>query len=129
MRTYHCEDAEHAASVAAEIRGPIALKGEFAVPPRVDIDVVLLGLEGAESVRAGWRELERRAQKAGVGLRWLGAVVQPLVPPGANLLVGSLTDPELGPVIGHRTRWPSGRPRTLRRFPDDCRPPTWRPKS
>ena len=98
--TYHCEDAEHAASVAAEIPGPIALKGEFAVPPGVDIDAVLLGLEGAESVRAGWRELERRVQKAGGGLRWLGAVVQPLVPPGANLLVGSLTDPELGPVMG-----------------------------
>jgi acyl-CoA synthetase (NDP forming) len=32
VRTYHCEDAEHAASVAAEIPGPIALEREFAVP-------------------------------------------------------------------------------------------------
>jgi acyl-CoA synthetase (NDP forming) len=98
--TYHCEDAEHAASVAAQIPGPIALKGEFAVPPRVDIDAVLLGLEGADAVRAGWRELQRRVRQAGGGLQWLGAAVQPMVPPGASLLVGSLTDPELGPIMG-----------------------------
>lgn len=31
--------------------------------------------------------------------RWLGAVVQPLMPPGADLLIGALSDPELGPVM------------------------------
>jgi len=61
---------------------------------------VLLGLEGADAVRAGWRELQRRVQQAGGGLHWLGAAVQPMVPPGASLLVGSLTDPELGPIMG-----------------------------
>jgi hypothetical protein len=33
------------------------------------------------------------------GREWLGAVVQPLVHPGADALVGAITDPELGPVM------------------------------
>jgi acyl-CoA synthetase (NDP forming) len=97
VRSYRCADADHAVSVAAEIGGPIALKAEFAAPARAgDIDAFLLGLEGEAAVLAGWRELERRVRSA--GRRWIGAVVQPLVPPGADLLVGALSDPELGPV-------------------------------
>jgi acetate---CoA ligase (ADP-forming) len=98
VRSYRCADADHAASVAAEIAGPIALKAEFAAPAHAgDIDAVLLGLEGEAAVQAGWRELERRVRSA--GRRWIGVVVQPLVPPGADLLVGALSDPELGPVM------------------------------
>jgi acyl-CoA synthetase (NDP forming) len=62
-----------------------------------DIDAVLLGLEGEPAVRAGWRELERRVAQA--GRPWLGAIVQRLVSPGADLLVGAVSDPDLGPVM------------------------------
>jgi hypothetical protein len=65
---------------------------------------VLLGLEGESAVRSGWRELERRVQTA--GREWIGAIVQPLVAPGADVLVGALSDPDLGSVIavGHGGR-------------------------
>jgi acyl-CoA synthetase (NDP forming) len=98
VRSYRCLDADHAASAAVEIGGAIALKAEFTAPAHAgDMDAVLLGLEGAAAARAGWRELERRMRSA--GRRWMGVVVQPLVPPGADLLVGALSDPELGPVM------------------------------
>ena len=44
-----------------------------------------------------WRELQRRV--AAAGREWTGAVVQPLVPPGSDMLVGTVNDPDLGAVI------------------------------
>ena len=82
----------------AEIGGPVALKADFAAPAHAsDIDAVLLGLEGEAAVRSGWRELERRVQTA--GREWTGAIVQRLVAPGADVLVGAVSDPDLGSVI------------------------------
>ena len=57
---------------------------------------MLLGLEGEAAVRAGWEELVRRVGAA--GRQWIGAVVQPLVEPGADILVGALAEPGLGTV-------------------------------
>ena len=76
----------------------MALKADFAAPAHAsEIDAVLLGLEGEAAVRSGWRELERRVQAA--GREWTGAIVQRLVAPGADVLVGAFSDPDLGPVI------------------------------
>jgi len=85
--------------VAAEIGAPVALKADFAAPTHAsDIDAVLLGLEGESAVRSCWRELERRVQAA--GREWIGAIVQRLVAPGgADVLVGAVSDPDLGPVL------------------------------
>jgi acyl-CoA synthetase (NDP forming)/RimJ/RimL family protein N-acetyltransferase len=94
-----CRDVERAVAVAAKIGDPVALKADFAAPTHAsDIDAVLLGLEGEAALRSGWRELERRVQAA--GREWIGAVVQPLVASGgADVLVGSVRDPDLGPVL------------------------------
>ena len=59
---------------------------------------MLLGLDGDAAVRSGWGELVRRVQAA--GREWTGAVVQPLVGPGADVLVGAVGDPRLGAVMG-----------------------------
>jgi hypothetical protein len=48
-------------------------------------------------VRAGWRELEQRVQAA--ARPWTGAIVQPLVAPGADVLVGAVRDRDFGPVM------------------------------
>ncbi len=94
-----CRDVDSAVAAALEIGGPVALKADFAGPPQASqIHVPLLGLEGDAAVRSGWRELERQVRGAGRG--WIGAVVQRLAEPGADVLVGTLTDPQLGSVIG-----------------------------
>jgi acetate---CoA ligase (ADP-forming) len=96
--SHRCRDIEHTLAVANELHGPVALKADFVPPAHAnEIDAVLLGLEGEPALRAGWRELERRVRSA--GREWSGAIVQRLVPPGANVLVGSFRDPDLGTVI------------------------------
>jgi hypothetical protein len=87
-----------AVAAAQEIGGPVALKADFAAPAHpIEIDAALLGLEGESALRSGWRELQRRVHTA--GRQWTGAIVQPLVAPGADALVGTFNDPDLGPVI------------------------------
>jgi acyl-CoA synthetase (NDP forming) len=97
--SHRCHDVERAVAVAEEIGAAVALKADFAAPAHAsDIDAVLLGLADEPSVRSGWRELEQRVQAA--GREWTGAIVQPLIPPGgADVLVGAVGDPDLGPVL------------------------------
>ena len=96
--SHRCEDADRAVAIAEHIGGPIALKARRQPPAYAgDIDAVLLGLEGEAAVRAGWRELEQRVQQT--GSPWMGAIVQRLMPPGADLLVGTVNDPEFGRVM------------------------------
>lgn len=93
-----CADADAAADAAETLGGPVALKADFPPPGHAgDIDAVLLGLHGASAIRAGWRELERRVEAA--GWEWRGAILQPLVSGGADVLVGALSDPDLGGVM------------------------------
>ena len=96
--SYRCRELERVLAVTSEIGGPVALKADFPGPAHAsEIDAVLLGLEGESALRSGWRELERRVQTA--RREWSGAIVQPLVAPGADLLVGAFRDPHLGAVI------------------------------
>ena len=96
--SHRCQNVERAVAVATKIDSPVALKADFAAPAHSsDIDAELVGLEGESAVRSGWRELERRVQ--GAGRAWNGAIVQPLVAPGADVLVGAFSDPDLGPVM------------------------------
>ena len=96
--SYRCRDLERALAVAREISGPVELKADFAAPEHAsEIDAVLPGLEGEAALRSGWRELHRRVETA--GRDWTGAILQQLVAPGADVLVGAFSDPDLGSVI------------------------------
>ena len=96
--SHRCLELERAVAVAGESGGPVALKADLAAPAHAsDIGAVLLGLEGEPAVRSGWRELQRRVLAS--GREWTGAIVQPLVPPGADMLVGTVNDPDLGSVV------------------------------
>jgi acyl-CoA synthetase (NDP forming)/RimJ/RimL family protein N-acetyltransferase len=95
----HCASAEAAIAAAERLGRPVALKADFPPPARAgDIDAVLLGLDGGAAVRSGWEELERRV--AAAEREWDGVLVQPLVDAGADVLVGAVADPDLGPVVG-----------------------------
>ncbi len=96
--SHRCRELERAVAVAGDSGGPVALKADLVAPAHAsDIGAVLLGLEGQSAVRSGWRELERRALAS--GREWTGAIVQPLVAPGSDMLVGTVNDPDLGSVI------------------------------
>ncbi len=97
--SYRCRDVERAVAVAAEIGDAVAIKADLAPPAQAgDINASLRGLDDEQSIRAGWRELQRRVLDA--GHQWTGAIVQPLfLPGGTDVLVGAVADPDLGPVL------------------------------
>ncbi|WP_158580004.1 bifunctional acetate--CoA ligase family protein/GNAT family N-acetyltransferase [Geodermatophilus marinus] len=87
--------ADEARTAARTHRGPVVVKGYVAgVVHKGDAGYLRLPVDGpaeAAAVVAGFR--------ARAGEAWLGAVVQPLVPPGDELLVGAVRDPSAGPVV------------------------------
>jgi acyl-CoA synthetase (NDP forming) len=97
--SYRCHDVERAVAVAADLGDSVAMKADLTPPAQAsDINAMLRGLEDEQAIRAGWLELERRVHAA--GLQWTGAIVQPLfLPAGADVLVGAVADPDLGPVL------------------------------
>jgi acyl-CoA synthetase (NDP forming)/GNAT superfamily N-acetyltransferase len=88
-------DADAAVAAAERVGGPVALK---AVVPgllhKSDLGGVLLGVTGADAVRAGYATLRERF---GDPLR--GVLVQPMVPAGVETLVGVVSDPTFGPLV------------------------------
>ncbi|MGO9788923.1 MAG: GNAT family N-acetyltransferase [Solirubrobacteraceae bacterium] len=97
--SHHCLDLERAVAVAAQIGAAVTLKADSPAPATAsDIDAVLVGLQGESALRSGWRELKRRVHAA--GRQWNGAIIQRLpAPGGSNVLVGAVSDPDLGPVL------------------------------
>ncbi|HUB36607.1 MAG TPA: GNAT family N-acetyltransferase [Solirubrobacteraceae bacterium] len=87
-----------AVRAAAELDCPVALK---AVAPgllhKSDAGGVLLGLEGADAVRAAARKIDRSVRAAGHELQ--GLIVQPMAHEGIELLMGVVHDQSFGPVL------------------------------
>lgn len=98
VRTEFAPSAEAAASIAADIGGPVALKASApGLVHKTDVGGVLLDLVGGEAVTAGARQIRSSAAAAGYELD--GFVVQEMVPGGVELLVGVVHDPSFGPVV------------------------------
>lgn len=87
---------EEAGEAAARIGGRVALK---AVGPlhKTDVGGVVLDLEGAERVEREARAMAERVRAAGQPLE--GFLVQRMVPPGVEMLVGVAQDRLFGPVV------------------------------
>jgi acetyl coenzyme A synthetase (ADP forming)-like protein len=89
---------DEAAAVAAELGPAVALKASASgLLHKTDAGGVRLDLQGADEVRAGAREIESAVQSAGFELD--GLLVQAMVAPGVELIVGVASDPSFGPVL------------------------------
>lgn len=87
--------SQEAVAAAARIRGPVALKA-YVVGVVHKGDAGYLRLPVLEPEEAG-RVVSEWVRRAGD--QWQGAVVQPMVPAGDELLVGAVRDPTAGPVV------------------------------
>ncbi len=98
VETLPAADPAGAGAAAGRIGGPVALK---AVAPglvhKTDVGAVRLGLEGEAAVAAAAGVMERRLSD--LGHRVEGFLVQPMVAGGVEMLIGSSTDPQFGPVV------------------------------
>jgi acetyl coenzyme A synthetase (ADP forming)-like protein len=90
--------ADQAASVAARLGHPVALKAVASgLVHKTDAGGVELDLPDGEAVRAAAGAITRSVEAAGYGLE--GFVVQPMAQPGIELLAGVVHDASFGPVL------------------------------
>ncbi|MCA8978853.1 MAG: acetate--CoA ligase family protein, partial [Planctomycetes bacterium] len=92
-------DADAAAQLAGEIAGPVVLKAMGAgLSHKSDLGGVLVGLDGEEGVREGYRELEDRMASV-PNARLEGVLVQEMVTDAREVIIGMSHDPAFGPLL------------------------------
>jgi acyl-CoA synthetase (NDP forming) len=90
-------EEQAAASAAAELGYPVAMKWDANVAHRARIGGVALNLKSEEDVRQAWRALISRARELDIDCG--GLVVQPMVEGGLELFVGAVQDQQFGPIV------------------------------
>ncbi len=87
--------ADEAVVAACELGFPVALKSASpAVLHKTDVGGVALALQDAAAVRDAFA-----AMHTSLGAQMGGAVVEPMVAPGVEVLAGVLHDPSFGPLV------------------------------
>ena len=91
-------DAATAVAVARRIDRPVALKLDaVGLTHKSDIGGVAVGLQGDDAVYGAALTLFETARRRGLTVR--GLLVEPMVPPGIELIVGLRRDPQFGPAV------------------------------
>jgi acetyl coenzyme A synthetase (ADP forming)-like protein len=94
------EEADQAVSMAEEMGFPVVLK--VASPDilhKTDVGGVKVGLESPADVRDAFDLITYRAQRYMPGAALWGCLVQKMVPPGLEVLIGMNRDPQFGPLV------------------------------
>ncbi len=91
---------EQAVAFAAAAGGPVALKIESPdIPHKTESGGVRLNVQGGEAVAAAFADIMDAAARNAPGARLHGVLVQEMVPPGVEIMLGIKRDPVFGPVI------------------------------
>jgi acyl-CoA synthetase (NDP forming) len=100
VETRLATDRDAAVATASELAFPVALK---VVSPQVthksDAGGVKLSLVSADEVAAAYDEIIASVAKAAPGATIEGVTVQRMAEPGIEVIVGTTTDPQFGPVL------------------------------
>jgi acetyl coenzyme A synthetase (ADP forming)-like protein len=98
IATRQVSDVSGAVAAAAEMGVPIALKAvATGLLHKSDAGGVALNLDGPGEVREAATAITTAVQRAGHELQ--GLLVQPMTPPGVELIVGVVHDQSFGPVL------------------------------
>jgi acetyl-CoA synthetase len=94
------QTAEEAASAAEALGLPVVLKAESPdLPHKTEAGVIRLNLRTADEVRAAFGEIMARAEATVPRPHVNGILVQPMVQPGIEMVVGARVDPLFGPLV------------------------------
>jgi len=94
------ETEDEAAALADEIGMPVVLKVASAdISHKTDVGGVLLNLADVKSVRGGFQQIMAQAKAAMPDANLTGVYVQEMAPPGQEVIIGSVRDPQFGPVM------------------------------
>ena len=92
--------AKQAADIAADLGFPVVLK---VVSPDIahksDSGGVALNLANAKAVRDGYKAIMERVAASEPNARIEGVAVQQMAAPGTEVIIGTTTDPQFGPVM------------------------------
>ncbi|MDR2188079.1 MAG: acetate--CoA ligase family protein [Azonexus sp.] len=93
-------DEEAAVDAARRLGYPLAMKIESPdIPHKTEAGVIALNLKSESEVRAAYTKLMGNALKVASAARVNGALLQPMLPPGAEIMVGARIDPLFGPLV------------------------------
>jgi acetyltransferase len=92
--------ADEAVQALTELGRPVALK---LCSPQIlhksDADGVRLGLETADQVKDAFNQIVDNAKRFDATAEIRGCLVSPMAEPGTEVIIGTKTDPQFGPVI------------------------------
>ncbi len=94
------QSSDEAVAAAESIGGPVALKVQSAdIPHKTEAGAVALNLAGAEAVRAAYDRVLASAKRYSPPARIDGVLVQPMAPPGREVILGISRDPTWGLLL------------------------------
>jgi len=98
--TIAAKDAEAAATAAARLGYPVALKIDSPqIAHKTDVGGVRVGCADASAVRAAFADMLAEVRRRAPGARLDGALVQRMVAGGREMILGVKTDPLFGPAV------------------------------
>ena len=92
--------SDEAIAAAQAVGGPVALKVQSAdIPHKTEAGAVALSLAGAETVSVSYNRVLAAAKRYAAAARIDGVLVQPMAPPGREVLLGVSRDPTWGLLL------------------------------
>jgi len=94
------QSGDDAVRAAKDVGFPVVLKIESPdIPHKTEAGVVRLNVGNEEEVRAAYDAVTQAAAKISPKPEVRGVLVQPMIPPGIEIVVGTQCDPTFGPMI------------------------------
>jgi succinyl-CoA synthetase beta subunit len=85
---------------AARLGFPLAAKIQSPdIQHKTEVGGVRLNLRDAESLCAAWNEMHRAAASRAPGAKIAGVLLEPMAPPGVEIIVGVIRDAIFGPIV------------------------------
>ncbi len=92
--------AKKAVEIADELGYPVVMKiVSTGISHKSDVGGVVVGLRDAKAVRKAYKEMLERVAEAAPNAKIDGVAIQSMAKQGTEIIVGSTTDPQFGPVL------------------------------
>ncbi len=94
------KSAEEAAAIAAELRGPIAMKiSAPQIAHKTEVGGVRLGLIGPTAASRAYQDMMEAVHRAAPAATIEGLLLSPMVDEGVDCILGAKIDPVFGPLV------------------------------
>ncbi len=94
------QTAEEAASLAASLGFPVVMKiASPDIPHKTDVGGILLNVADAEAAASGFTQMLAKVRAQRPSARLQGVWLQRQLPPGQEIILGVVRDPQFGPLV------------------------------